>query len=89
MRKSQYKRRITSSLIGNNELFQGKYDMKTINSLVLDFEMIVEDEEYCDKKVKIIRIFVNYWNIICYLLNIVMNKRRIRQLIIGRIKLKN
>ena len=32
-------------------LFRGKYNMKTINSLVLDFEMMVEEEEYENQQV--------------------------------------
>ena len=71
--------RTTLLSLQNKVLYKGKYDMKTINSLVLDFEMIVEEEEFSEKKVKIIRIFVNFFNSICYLLNIVMKTKNLKQ----------
>ena len=81
--------RTTLLSLQNKVLYKGKYDMKTINSLVLDFEMIVEEEEFSEKKVKIIRIFVNFFNSICYLLNIVMKTKNLKQSNTGRIKFLN
>ena len=40
-----------SNFTNGESLFKNKYNMKTINSLVLDFEMIVEEEDFKDQKV--------------------------------------
>ena len=44
-------------------LFRNKYNMKTITSLVLDFEMMVENEDYTHQKVQFTRTSASSWNI--------------------------
>ena len=37
--------------MGEEEFYMNRYDIKLINSLVLDFEMLVEESEFSDEDV--------------------------------------
>ena len=42
----------------NSWLYKGKYDINTITSLILDFEMIMEDSKYQDDDVTTLHLII-------------------------------